>query len=319
MASTSEVKKEHILEYQKRQGGQIQGSPALIGDDLDVYPLSMSPAKFESLIILLSTRSRMTTKAIQRAIEYANIFEFLNGVLADINDRASKQYESFLKPYDRKRTSLSEAQEEIAPKMLAIRDKLIADVIHERRIKGNILKTEIQKYVGDLMPHKSFFAVDYGGFKAFMLTKDSYGNPEKKRAGVINEVRRVSNIATPSYNTIQSCLEDLEGHGYVTGIPAADFKKNEKLRAGAKGAWYLTHDFVILWDKKRQKMLEEYDAFYKKSGDPIKALYELKERYAGVKLLDFYLVKVGERRAYPPLIASQYLAFQEQVSTVFKE
>lgn len=317
---TTETKKVRILEEQERQVAQLQQNPALMEADLDVYPLSISPAQFESLIILLSTKSRMTTKALQRAIEYATIFNFLNSILADVNERASKQYESLLKTYDRKRTSLEEVQEAISSKMIMAKEKLIADVIQERSVKNPILKAEVYKYIGDLMPHKSFFAVNYGGFKAFMLSKDEYGNAEKKRAGVIREIRKLSNLNVPSYNIIAAGLEELEEHGYIANTSAKELKEaQEELRAGAKGAWHITPLFNAIWSKKRLNILREYDTLYKKLHDPIRAIYQLKENYGGVKLLDFYLVKVNERRAYTSLISSQYLTFQEEVSTVFRE
>lgn len=296
---------------------------------MDVYPLSLDTAQFESIIILLSTKGRMTTKAMQRTLEYANIFEFLEEVRTEVNKKAEAFYEDLVTKQNYGIKAFTRPiQNEIMQKMVDAKAGLIEKDIRDRKIQGKLLKEEIIKYIGDPEEHVlTKFRIDSNGFKVFMLTKDGFGSSEKKRSGVISEIKKLTNLNIPSYDVIKDGLEKLRENGYVDYLRAKndveDDVNKKRLRAGADGAWYITDVFYKIWTKKRLKIIEEYNEIAQKwKGSHLtpdgRAIQVSIEKY-GVKMLDFYLVAVNQRKRYRPYIQSQYLIHQQEVSIVFRD
>jgi hypothetical protein len=292
----------------------------LLEEDLDVYTRSLNQSQFESLVIILANRQRMTVKAIQRTIEYSYIFEFLEEIKKELDEESNLRY-------DRIRDShrvgafgdLKMVDEWKDVNIVAEKQSILDKVLQEKHTRDKLLRKEIDVFIG-VQPHgKTTFGRDLTGFKNFMLSNDRYGSPEMKRSGVVSEINKHSSLKIPSYNTISKGLEELRYNGYLDYTSAKTLRKNEeKVRTRANGVWQVTDIFYRAWSRRRLNILADYEKeATQKGGGSDSVLAGFVEKYSA-RLLDIYLIKVSERIGYK-LSSSIYLTHQAEVAEVFRD
>jgi hypothetical protein len=296
----------------------------LFEEDLDVHTRSLNQSQFESLVILLANRHKMTVKAIQRTLEYSYIFEFLEETKKELDEESTKLYHKLLdgrrpRPLlvDKSDRHIEEWKE---TNIVAQKQKILDRVLNDgKHIKDKLLRRELDVYVGVQPVGEACFGGDMTGFKNFMLSNDSFGTPEIKRAGVISEINKHSSLRIPSYNTISNGLEDLRFNGYLEYISAKTLRKNEeKVRTRANGVWQVTDIFYRAWNKRRLDILNDYQrnaSIPDANKDAV--LADIVEKYSA-RVLDIYLIKVSER-IKNGLSSSIYLIHQAQVAEVFRD
>jgi hypothetical protein len=289
----------------------------LFAEDLDVYTRSLNQTQFESLVILLAHRHSMTVKAIQRMIEYAYIFEFLEKTKKEASQESMRLYYQMLgnlKAGTFPGGKGESVEEWRAVDIVSQKQKILNKVLSEKQITDKLLRKELDVFVGVQPVGKSFFGGDKTAFKNFMLSSDGFGSPEVKRTGVISEINKHSSLKIPSYNTISNGLEELRFNAYLEYISAKTLKKNEeKVRTRANGVWQVTDIFYRAWNKRRLDILADYE----KNPSRREALADLVEKYSA-RLLDMYVIKVSER-IQVRLYSSIYLKHQAQVAEVFRD
>lgn len=304
-------------------GVRREGMEQLFAEDLDVYTRSLNQTQFEALVILLASRQRMTVKAIERIIEYAYIFEFLEKTKKELSQESMRLYYNLLGNL-RAGSFPGEKGESIedwkAVGLVSRKSYIMDKVLSEKRITDKLLRKELEIFIGVQPVGKSFFGGDRTGFKNFMLSNDEYGTLNEKRTKVIGEINSHSSLKIPGYSTISKGLEELRYNGYLEYISAKTLRQHEeKVRTRANGVWQVTGVFYRAWTKRRLSILADYEKNpgRKENGQNNPALVDLVEKYSA-RLLDIYLIKVSER-IQARLYSSIYLKHQAQVAEVFRD
>lgn len=193
------------------------------GINLDLIPLSLNPTELDCLLILLSRGQATKSKYIERALQFAYLYEYIYQVEAEGRQALKNKWDN---AWDREEW-LTDDYENVH----RITDEKQMDKALEEFANGD------RKAYGEY------------------LTKDEKPlglRAEQKRLRIIKVVNNITTLKIPSHGKVDTALKGLRDKQF-NGFRLVTQDK-------ATGEWHLADKFYLAWQDRRTEFLREAGA-----------------------------------------------------------
>ncbi len=240
--------------------GNLQKESMLgMSNDLDTIPISLT-TPYEVMVILLLNKQPMTTKTIERQLQYSYIAKYLEQIQKEIFD---------VHFAEKLREITKHSEKKYHQELMSLITSYVGEYITKKEIKAGILHSIIALMSFDALQYQtqivSILKGEPIGFRMFnpkeIPTKEKgrvriteEKTPEEIRVKLVAELNKQFNTKIPSNSKIKSDLMYL----------ASDKLKyigtsSKNLRTTATSSWELDRFFYKYWLARRKEIIDEYN------------------------------------------------------------